>query len=107
MKTTLAILLVLAAGCPSLALADPSFEVAQFGRMNGILNSCSRVNAQQASKYLLQIKALIGDANREAVDEARKSEPYQQAYQAITEELGNLGHDELAQACDRYLAVSG
>ncbi len=105
MKTMLAVFLPMAA-YPALALADPAFDVAQLGRMNGILKVCGRVNPQQASKYLLQIKALIGDATRETVDEATRSEQYQQAYEAITDELGNLGPDELVQACDRYFASS-
>lgn len=94
---------VIAMSFPTITLADPSFDVSQFGRMKGILSACSSVHPLEASKYLLQIKALIGDATKETVDQASRTEEYKQAYQAVTEELGNMGQDEMAQACTDYL----
>ncbi len=98
--------LVVAMAYSTMGLADSSLDAAQFGRMKGILNACGRVNPQQASKYLLQIKALIGDASRETVDQAARTPEYQMAYQAVTEELGNMGQDEMTRACTGYLATA-
>lgn len=87
-------------------LAESTVDAVQLGRMQGILNVCTRVNPREASKYLLQIKALIGDASKRAVDQAAKSEEYQQAYQAVTEELKNMAPDDMVQACNRYLGAA-
>lgn len=91
----------------SLALADPAFDAGQLGRMKGILEVCGQVNARDASQYLLQMKALIGNATKEEVDQAAKTDEYQQAYQSITTELNNMDPDAKVQACSGYLSVSG
>ncbi len=90
----------------SLALADPAFDAGQFGRMKGILDVCGRVNARDASQYLLQMKAMIGSATKAEVDQAAKTDEYQQAYQAITTELNNMDTDAKVQACSGYLSAS-
>ncbi len=87
-------------------LADSTVDAAQLGRMQGILNVCAKVNPRDASKYLLQIKAVIGDASKQAVDHAAKTDEYQQAYQAVTEELKNMAPEEMVQACNRYLSTT-
>ncbi len=104
MKTMQVSVLVLAMASSTLSLADTSFDTRQFGRMKGILNACTSVNPREASRYLLQIKALIGDATKETVDQVTRTEEYQQAYQTVTEELGSMVQDDMAKACNNYLA---
>ncbi len=106
MKTVIFLVLAGVMAYPQFALAESTVDAAQLGRMQGILNVCTRVNPREASKYLLQIKALIGDASKQAVDQAARTEEYQQAYQAVTEELKNMAPDEMAQACNRYLTAA-
>ncbi len=106
MKTKHILVLAGVMACSPVALAESTVDAAKLGRMNGILNVCTSVNPQQASKYLLQIKALIGDATKQAVNAATKTEEYQQAYQTVTEELKNMAPDEMSQACNRYLTES-
>ncbi len=106
MKTVNFLVLAGVMAYPQLALAESTVDAAQLGRMQGILNVCTRVNPREASKYLLQIKALIGDASKQSVDQATRTEEYQQAYQAVTEELKNMAPDEMAQACNRYLTAA-
>ncbi len=90
----------------SLALADPSIDAGQLGRMKGILEVCGRVDTRDASQYLLQMKALIGNATKQEVDQAAKTDEYQQAYQSIAAELNNMDPDSMAQACSGYLSAS-
>lgn len=99
-------LLAAAAACPSLALADTTFDAAQLGRMQGILSACSRVSPRQASNYLLQIKAFIGDASKESVDQAARTDEYQQAYQAVTNELRAMEKEDRERACASYFAAA-
>lgn len=106
MKTMQVFVLVMAMAYPTITLADTSIDTRQFGRMKGILSACSSVNPREASKYLLKIKTVIGDATKETVDQATRTEEYKQAYHAVTEELGSMGHDEMARTCTDYLAAA-
>ncbi|OIR16360.1 hypothetical protein GALL_30820 [mine drainage metagenome] len=105
MKTMQVFVLVMAMAYPTITLADTSVDTGQFGRMKGILSACSSVNPREASKYLLEIKTLIGDATKETVDQASRSEEYKQAYHDVTEELGSMSRDDMARACKNYLAT--
>lgn len=108
MKTTTMYLclLVTTVACPSLAVAETTFDAAQLGRMQGILSVCGRVSPRQASTYLLQIKAYIGDASKESVDQATRTDEYQQAYQAVTSELHSMEKEDLERACGSYFAAA-
>ena len=92
--------------CSSAALADFPFDAGTLGRMKGILDTCSSASPQKASAYLLQMKSLIGDAKKAAVDEATGTEEYKQAYESIRSELGNMPPDEVSQACNGFLTSS-
>ncbi len=100
------ILVAAAIVASSLVLADPGFDVGQLGRMRGILDTCSKFNAVDASRYLLQMKSLIGNASKQEVDEATKTGTYQEAYQAVVTELDNMDLNDREKACTGYLTVS-
>ncbi len=106
MKTVHMILVAASIVASSLVLADPGFDAGELGRMRGILDTCSKFNAVDASHYLLQMKSLIGNASRQEVDEAMKTGAYQDAYQAVITELGNMDPNEREKACSGYLSVS-
>ncbi len=107
MRTYVHILvLACALAVPAITAANPAFDEGELGRMRGILDTCGKVNALEASHYLLQMKALIGNATRSEVDQAARTEAYQQAYQAVTAELGSLDRDAMIQACNGYLGTS-
>ncbi len=106
MKTVHMMLVATAIVASSLVLADPGFDAGELGRMRGILDTCSMFNAVGASRYLLQMKSLIGNASKQEVDEAIKTGAYQDAYQAVVTELGNMDPNEREKACTGYLAVS-
>ncbi len=106
MKTVHMILVAAAIAASTLVLADPGFDAGQFGRMRGILDTCSKFDAVGASHYLLQMKSLIGNATKQDVDEAMKTETYQEAYQAVVTELANMDPDGREKACTGYLTVA-
>ncbi len=106
MKTMHIIILVGTMVCSPVILADPSFDVGQLGHMKGIVDVCSKVNPRQASNYFLQMKELIGDATKQSVDQAARTEEYQQAYQAVTTQLRDMSQEEMTQACTGYLTTS-
>jgi len=80
------------------------FDPATLGHMKGVLESCSGVNRQAASQYLLQMKALIGTASKQEVAKIRKTRAYQAAYQSVRAELSNREPQALASTCASYLA---
>ncbi len=104
MKTLRMCVIAAALVCPALALAEGTVDAAQLGHMQAVLKSCSRVDPRQASSYLLQIKALVGDATKEEVDQATRRDEYQQAYQAVTDELAGMDKEAMERACANYLA---
>ncbi len=83
--------------------ADAPIDAAQLGHMKGLVDVCGRVAPRDASQYLLQLKATIGDASRETVAQVSRSQEYQQAYQAVSAELKGMAPDEMARACSAYL----
>lgn len=106
MKTVHMILVAAAVAASTLVLADPEFDAGQLGRMRGILESCSRFDSVGASHYLLQMKTVIGNATKQEVDEAMKTDSYQEAYRTVVTELANMDPDEREKACTGYLTVS-
>lgn len=101
------ILVAAAMACSSFVMADPGFDAGQLGRMRGILDTCRKVDPVDASHYLLQMKSLVGNATKQEVDEAMRTEAYDQAYQAVVTELANMDPDGRAKTCTGYLAASG
>ena len=91
---------------PAVALADFPFDAGKLGRMKGILDVCSKATPRQASAYLLQIKSLIADTTKDMVNQATKTDEYQQAYQSIRSELSNLAPDDVAASCTSYLTTA-
>lgn len=86
------------------ALADATVDPETLGHMKAVLDTCSKVNRQEASQYLLQMKAMIGAASRDSVNTAEKTQAYQIAYQSVRSELTNSDPQDFAAACNAYLA---
>lgn len=86
------------------ALAEATFDPETLGHMKAVLDNCGRVNRQEASQYLLQMKAMIGPASRDSVREAERTQAYQIAYQSVRAQLDNTAPRDLALTCRAYLA---
>lgn len=103
MKVVKALTLLGAVACAPAVLAEATFDPATLGHMKAVLENCNKVNRQQASQYLLQMKALIGGATKEDVDRASKTQAYQVAYHEVSDELRDRSPQELDAACSAYL----
>lgn len=97
---TLAFLIV----APRALLAQAMFDPGTLGHMKGVLELCGGVNRREASQYLLQMKSMIGNASRDTVKKAEKTQAYQIAYQSVKAELNGKTPRDLAAACSVYLS---
>lgn len=88
------------------ALAEATFDPGTLGHMKAVLDICGGVNRQEASQYLLQMKSMIGNASREDVQKAEKTQAYQIAYRSTRAELSGKAPRDLAAACSAYLSES-
>jgi len=89
--------------CSSLAWAEFPFDVGKLGHMKAVLEMCSRASPQAATYYMLQIKSLIGDASKDVVARAARTDEYQQEYQVVRSDLSSLTQEGLKQECLSYL----
>jgi hypothetical protein len=84
---------------PQLALAKLPFTNNAFGKVEGILDFCAKADPPSASKYQKQKKALVKDVPEKEVAEARQSQEYKDAYDAVGAELGKEPNQKVAEAC--------
>ena len=104
MKLIHSVMLVGVITAATAAMAQTSLDGWKLGHMQGVLDMCRRAVPQQATQYLLQMKSAIGDATRQMVNQAAKTDQYQQAYQQVHAELNGMAYAERAQACRAYMA---
>ncbi len=98
---------VLMAGllCATAAIdAQAAVDPAALGHMKAVLALCTRSNPQKASEYLLQMKSMIGDATREAVEQASRTDAYAGAYESVRSDLGSRAPEDVGRVCDSYLS---
>jgi len=89
--------------CSSSVWAEFPFDVGKLGHMRAVLEMCSRASPQAATYYMLQIKSLIGDASKDVVARAARTDEYQQEYQSVRSDLTSLTQEGLKQECVSYL----
>lgn len=92
--------------CSTVALAELPFDPGKLGHMKGVLSVCIKTKPREAWDYFLKMKAMIGDATKAMVDEAAKTDEYQQAYQSVRSELSDKAQDEMATTCTAYLTTT-
>lgn len=94
---------------PLSAGAGIPFDAAKLGYMRGVLDTCGNVAPQEASAYLMQMKSFVGDATRESVGEAMRTDEYQQAYASIRsslhDQMSKQSRREAVTTCTSYLRV--
>lgn len=82
-----------------LAVAKMPFTNDIFGKEEGTLDYCARVDSPSAGKYQLKKKDLVKDVPENEVAEARKTEEYKAGYDWIDVELAKMPKDEIVSAC--------
>jgi hypothetical protein len=99
MKTLRILCVTAAILVPQLVLAKLPFPNETFGKLEGILDFCAKADPQSASKYQGQKKAVVKEATEKEVAEARQSQEYKDAYDAVSTELGKEPKEKLAETC--------
>jgi len=84
---------------PQLVLAKLPFPNDAFGKLEGTLDFCAKADPQSAAKYQAHKKALVKDVPEKEVAEARQSQEYKDAYDAVGTELGKQPKEKAAEAC--------
>lgn len=84
---------------PQLMLAKLPFSNDAFGKVEGTLDFCIRVDPPAAPKYRERKKLLLRNVPEKEVDEARKTREYKDAYDGITAELAKVPEDQAIKAC--------
>ncbi|MGC2197714.1 MAG: hypothetical protein WA628_23790 [Terriglobales bacterium] len=84
---------------PQLVLAKMPFTNDIFGKVEGTLDYCARVDPPGAGKYRERKKVLVKDVPESEVAEARETEEYKTSYEWIGKELPKLPKDQVLKAC--------
>ncbi|PYX40899.1 MAG: hypothetical protein DMG81_04975 [Acidobacteria bacterium] len=81
------------------ALAKMPFTNEVFGKMEGTLDYCARVDSTAADKYQQKKKDVFKSVPQNEVDEARRTEEYKAGYDWASEELPKMPKTEVSSAC--------
>ena len=88
---------------PQLVNAKLPFSNDAFGKMEGIVNYCAKIDAGSAAKYQERAKLLVKDVPEKELTEARKSAEYKESYDSISADLEKAPKENSIQACRAYL----
>ena len=95
--------------CLSIAIVLPEIAVAKlppnpaFGQLEGAIDYCAQADAPSAAKYQDLKKRLVEDVQEKEVAEARKTKEYKESYDAMSEALGKVPHEQVIKACGSLL----
>jgi hypothetical protein len=91
-----------------IALADEPVRPSgkELGMAEGILSKCAQVDPRDAARYRQQVQMITQGVSAKVVAEVRKSDEYQQAYDAITESLSQVSEENALKACTHSLAAN-
>ena len=90
---------------PQLLNAKLPFSNDAFGKVEGILTYCAKVNPESAAKYQDAAKALVKDTTEKEVTEARNSAEYKESLDSINAQLEKAPKENSIKACRAYLNV--
>lgn len=101
---TSCVVLVVAQVALSEEPARPSGQA--LGMVEGILSKCAQVDPADAARYRQQVQSITRGVSAKVVAEVRKSDEYQQSYDAITESLSQVSEEDAIKACTHSLATN-
>jgi hypothetical protein len=90
----------LALSASQFALADLPMSRPALGQLEGILNFCAKVDPSMAKQYQERSALLLGKASDKDLADARDSDEYRQAYDAVSAELAKVEKDHAVQTCN-------
>jgi len=82
-----------------IALAKMPFTNEVFGKAEGTLDYCARVDPGSAEKYQQRKKDLVKGVPEKEVEDARAAEEYKASYEWAKEELPKMSKEESVSAC--------
>ena len=88
---------------PQLVNAKLPFSNDAFGKVEGLLNYCGKIDAGSAAKYQERAKLLVKGVPEKEVAEARQSAEYKESYELISAQLEKAPKENSMQACRAYL----
>lgn len=83
----------------SVAFAKLALPNDIFGKIEGGLDACAKVDPQSASKYAGKKKELTQGATDQELAEARATDEYKQGYAAGTDEIEKQSKDQAKKTC--------
>jgi hypothetical protein len=87
--------------------AEPARPSGQaLGMVEGILGKCAQVDPADAARYRQQVQLVTQGASAKVVAEVRRSDEYQQSYDAVTESLSQVSDEDAIKACTHSLAAN-
>jgi len=84
---------------PPVAMADLPMSPEALGQVEGVLGFCARVDPGAKTRYEQQAEALRGAASRDDLEEARKSDAYRGAFDAVSEQLAKVDAASAVKTC--------
>ena len=87
------------AGSLASALAQAQLDGWTLGHIETVVRFCSEVEPQQTSKYEQRLKAATDNASEADIAKARKTREYEQAREAVREELARMPKEKAGEAC--------
>ena len=103
MKINRILLICAATVIPQLVNAKLPFSNDAFGKMEGTLNYCGKIDAASSAKYQERAKLLVKDVPEKEVTEARKSAEYTDSYDSTSAQLEKAPKENSVQSCRAYL----
>jgi hypothetical protein len=88
---------------PQLAIAKLPFTNDTFGKLEGAVSFCSKVNPESAAKYQEVGKLFVRDVPEKELTEARKTAEYKDAYELSGAELRKMPKSRAIEACSALL----
>ena len=91
---------------PQLALAELPVSKQALGQGEAAIDFCSKGKPEVAAKLKPAAKALIGNATKKEIDDARNSDEYKDGYSSISASLGKMSKTDAAQACSDLIQAN-
>ena len=91
--------LVLALAVSPPALAQTQLNGSALGHIEAVVSFCSEAAPQQAAKYAQRLKDATSNASAADIAKARKTKEYEEARDAVREELARMPKEKAGEAC--------
>ena len=103
MRINRILLICAAAMIPQLVNAKLPLSNDAFGKVEGIVSYCGKIDTGSGAKYQERAKLLVKDVPEKELTEARKSAEYKESYDSISADLEKAPKENSVPSCRAYL----